>query len=324
MSFEQPKFENPPIPPTEKSGEMSKAEQAMTPERLVSELREKVLAENFEAPEPITEQRKQELKEEIDNVADIFGKAQRPWFLGGGVGLELHNGEFQRNHWDQDVSIYEEDRKAFIEAVRKSGYDFFVASHAKEDAIATDKQITGQHNFHLNKTDERAPGPKFIDLWILDREKDTGNVVWDGKILPKNLFENSPRYTSDNGREVSLVPKEALILHKILGGRQLDFQDLKMSLSGITAEERQRVDAYLKKFGIVLAVGDKETQNLEELMRLAEATTKDAKENFIVPEIEKAVSSKFRQYNADKLKTLEQQLKRKAWDMPRWEIKETE
>lgn len=55
MSFEQ--FENPPMPSREKPEETPRTEQAMTPERLISELREKVLAENFEAPEPITEQR---------------------------------------------------------------------------------------------------------------------------------------------------------------------------------------------------------------------------------------------------------------------------
>jgi len=318
----EPQFEKPPIPSAEKPKEIYQIEQIDNTQCLISELREKVRAQNFEAPESITEQRRKELKEEINNVANIFERAQRPWFLGGGAALELHINEFQRNHWDQDVFIYPEDRKTFIEPIRESGYDFFVPYSGKKDSLATDEQVIAERNFHLNKINERALGPKFIDLYILDREGNSGNIIWDENvILPKSLFENTPKYTSDNGKEIPLVPKEALILHKILGERQLDFDDLKRSLPTVTAEERERLDVYLRGSRISFTVAGRETQNLDELMRLVEAATKDTKENFLIPEVEKALFQKSKKYNADTLKTLEHQLKIKAWDMPRWEVR---
>lgn len=332
MPFREQQFENPPMPSIEKLGERQKTE---LPQGVAAELRKKVLSENFEVPEPITEKREKELKKDIDNVANIFEKAQHPWFLGGGVALELHDGKLKRDHHDQDVYIYEEDRQAFTEAIRKSGYDFFFPLSGKKDGLATKEQITTERNFHLNKVDKHMAGPSQIDLWFLQKEKGSGDTIWDENVtISRNLLEGARKYISDNGKEVSLIPKEVLLYNKILGGRQLDFHDIKTSLPNLAEEERRRLDGYLENSGVSFVVAGQETRNIDELMQLAETETKAVKGKFLVPEIDKI---NLRNYNADIpkifgvveqissqkefLAKVRHELKIKAYDMPRWEIR---
>ncbi len=271
----------------------------MTPEqRSDSDLREKT-SNYFEADESINEAADEKIKKDVTDIASVFSKSQRPWFLGGGVALELHNGEFRRTHGDYDVFIYKGDIETFIKPLKDSGYDIFRVMSGEADVIATQEQIITEDNFHLKKTDDNKLGPAYIDLWLLEK-RDNEDVIWDKENninIPKNLFVNASKYISANGREVPLQPKEMLILNKLFKGRQSDLNDLRICLPTLTEEERWRLNEYLNSADAVFIIGNRETSNLEELLQLAEVATTGIKESFLATKADEVISEHREKFN---------------------------
>jgi hypothetical protein len=77
--------------------EMKAAENAMTIEqRLTSELRENFFDETFSPPEGATEQQKEAVEKETNEVAKILNTYGKPWFIAGGTSLELVQGRESR------------------------------------------------------------------------------------------------------------------------------------------------------------------------------------------------------------------------------------
>src|SRR3989344_638817 len=90
--------------------DIQNAEEMLSPEqRLVSDLREKILSGNLELPEQATEQQQVEVLNEVGDIAKIFNDYGRPWFFAGGTSLELAGNEITRNHQDSDIAMYRED-----------------------------------------------------------------------------------------------------------------------------------------------------------------------------------------------------------------------
>ena len=271
--------------------EVKTAEQMMTPEqRLASELREKILNENFETPENVTEQQKEAIEKETGDVAKIFNEYGKPWFLAGGTSLELARGEIIRNHQDSDIAIYYEDVADFFDYARGLGYKF-VDTEGRE--ISSKEGLVSQReNAFLDKIDETKPGSKGFEIMFLKRNE-RGEIVFgadENLTFPTNLYEGGQKYIAKNGQEVPLTPKEVQILYKIFDGRQKDFHDVKTFLPTLSQEERERLDGYLESVGATFVVGNRETRNLDELLQLTEATTKETKENFLGTKINEAIS----------------------------------
>jgi len=273
-NLEESQAENPEE--TKQGGEELSSEQ-----RLAESLRERIMSEDFGVPDSITEQQNEKLKKDIDDVVDIFGSRGRPWFLGGGIALELRGGDFRRPHEDFDIFVHKEDVHGFIDPIRKAGYEIFHVEPGEEDSIATEEQIIAENNFHVKKIDVHMPGPPYIDLQVAQEEE----LAADIRDF-RNIFENAATYALDNGKEVPLEPREVGVLNKVLGGRQLDFHDLKEFLPSLTAEERQRVNEYLEANDVTFVVGDTETKDPDELLEIAESSTKGVKEDFVAANVE--------------------------------------
>jgi len=280
------------------SEEVQKAEQMMTPEqRLSSRLREKVLSENFEIPEPISEQRKEELKNEIGDVAKIFNGYGRPWFTAGGTALELAEGKLTRDHQDNDIAIFYEDVGDFFGYTTQLGYEFF---DVKGKKIENAEELLAQkENGFVMKSDESKPGLRGFEVIFLRRNAQ-GDITFghdDRLAFSKTLYENAPKYTNKNGEVAPITPKDIELLYKISDGRNKDFHDIKEFLPSLTPEERQRLDGYLETIGATFVINGQETKNLDELLRLAEAQTKRLKENFLATKIDTIIAEDFRNFN---------------------------
>ena len=263
---------------------MKTVEDMMTSEqRLASGLREKFFKESFGGFEPISEQRDKELRQEIDEVAGIFEKAKRLWFIGGGTALELHVGKLQRDHKDHDVYIWADDREEFIKHIGEAGYGIFHIIPGEDDEEATEQQMLSENSFHVKKSDGTGV---YIDLRVLSTDDA------QGLSLTRDTIDEAGRFQAYGSREVTLESKEALILNKIFGARQLDFLDIKTYLPTLSPSERERLDGYLKSIDTTFVIGDTETQSLDKLMQLAESAAEEAKANFLDTKVDEVISKR--------------------------------
>ena len=279
--------------------EMRNAEKMMAPEqRLASNLREKVLSDNFEIPESATENQKSDVEKETGDVAKILNEYGRPWFLGGGTSLELAQGEITRDHHDSDIVMPYENVADFFDYARGLGYKF--TDTEGKDILSKEDLVNERENAFLHKIDRSKPGTQGFEIIFL-RKNNEGEIIFgsgdQGLAFPTALYDNAQKYSAKNGQEVPLQPREVVLLHKIFDGRQKDFHDIRKFLPTLSTEERQRLNAHLQKIGASFIVGDKETEDLDELMRLAEATTKEVKENFLAPKIDEAISKSSERFN---------------------------
>jgi len=279
--------------------EMKSAEQMMTPEqRPASNLREKVLSNNFETPEIATEQQKSDVEKETGDVARILNGYGKPWFLGGGTSLELAQDEITRDHHDSDIVMPYENVADFFDYASGLGYRFSDAEG--KDILSKEDLVNSRENAFLHKIDRAKPGSQGFEIIFL-RKNDAGEILFgsgdEGLAFPVSLYDNGQKYSAQNGQEVPLQPREIVLLHKIFDGRQKDFHDVKKFLPTLSAEERQRLDAYIEKIGLYFVVNGKETENLDGLMQLVEATTKEVKENFPASKIDEAISRSNERFN---------------------------
>lgn len=282
-----------------KMEEMKIAEQMMTPgQQLASNLREKVLSENFEIPESATEQQKSNVEKETSDVAQIFNDYGKPWFLGGGTSLELAQGEITRDHHDSDIVMPYENVADFFDYAIGLGYKF--TDTEGKDILSREDLVNSRENAFLHKIDRTKAGSQGFEIIFL-RKNDAGEILFgsgdEELAFPTALYENGQKYSAKNGQEVPLQPREIVLLHKIFDGRQKDFHDIRKFLPTLSTEERQRLDGYIKKIGLSFVVGGKQAENLDELMQLAEETTKEVKENFLASKIDEAISKSSERFN---------------------------
>ncbi|OHB18251.1 MAG: hypothetical protein A2749_00300 [Parcubacteria group bacterium RIFCSPHIGHO2_01_FULL_45_26] len=279
--------------------EMKIEEQMMTPEqRLAYNLQKKVLSDNFETPESASEQQKSDVEKETGDVARILNGYGKPWFLGGGTSLELAQGEITRDHHDSDIVMPYEDVSDFFDYASGLGYKF--TDTEGKDILSKEDLVNSRENAFLHKTDKTKPGSQGFEIIFL-RKNDAGEILFgsgdEGLAFPTTLYENRQKYSARNGQEVPLQPREVVLLHKIFDGRQKDFHDIKKFLPTLSVEERQRLDGYIQKIGLYFVVGGKETENIDGLMQLAEATTKEVKENFLASKLDEAISKSSERFN---------------------------
>lgn len=282
-----------------KMEEMQRAEQMMTPEqRLASNLREKVLGENFEMPENATEQQKSDVEKETGDVAQILNDYGKPWFLGGGTSLELAQGKITRDHHDSDIVMPYENVADFFDYAGRLGYKF--TDTEGKDILSKEDLVNSRENAFLHKVDRTKPGSQGFEIIFL-RKNDAGEILFgsgeEELAFPTTLYDNAKKYSAENGQEVPLQPREIILLHKIFDGRQKDFHDIKKFLPTLSMEERQRLDGYIEKIGLSFVIGGKQTDNLDELMQLVEATTKEVKENFLASKIDETISKSSERFN---------------------------
>ena len=268
----------------------------MTSEKhLVAIFLEKFLSENFEPPEPLSEQRKEELENEISDVAKIFNGYGRPWFIAGGTALELAEGKLTRDHQDTDIAIFYEDVRDFFRYATQLGYEFldFIGKKIENADV-----LFAQQSSAAIKSDKSKPGPGSFEVIFLRRNAD-GNVIFghDNRLaFPKAIYENPLKYTAANGQIIFTTPKEIGLLYKISEGRNKDFHDIKKFLPTLSKEERGRLNGYLKSIGVTFIIGDRETGNLDELLQLKEITAKEAKENLLASKVNEVISKNRERY----------------------------
>jgi|GEM_PF-5686745 len=244
-----------------------------------AELREYVLGD-FE--KPVTPEQAKRLDQELADTAAFFEAGGIDFYVAGGSGLDLLDGEWKRDHQDLDAAIPGKDRLKLYEMAEREG--FVVKDHQGEplskEAIADEDR----HNC------------------FLFRKKDGVEERFEAMFLPDGddaAYENAPT-VERAGHEIRLQPPEIILFHKLMDGRRKDFRDIRKVWPKLDDARKADVQRRVDEAGIRFKIGPREEASVEALLAAA-------------PEVQKEMDAAFFEGDAARMKdALEGELRKTA------------
>lgn len=207
-----------------------------------------------------------QIKDRVSKAASFLNKSGVPWYLVGGLGVELSNGVVTRDHPDTDIAIFRDDMGTFYDYVAKKGGRVF-RSLSKEQfdeykkKFGREPEIKYQDGIHTQAyigskeelvQDTYSPFVSFeggeVDLDIIDVDPVTDEVPLLGSTgikFSKSQYSD-PETVEINGEKVILSPQEITITHKIIQGREKD----RLDLVNTTSEVRDKVEKRIADAGL--------------------------------------------------------------------------
>lgn len=224
-----------------------------------AELREYVLGE-FE--KPVTPEQAKRLDQELADTAEFFGAGGIDFYVAGGSGLDLLDGEWKRDHQDLDAAIPGKDRLKLYERAEREG--FTVVNHQGKPLSKEDVAEADRHNCFLTR--ERGAVREGFEVMFLPEG--------DGA-----AYENAPKIEKA-GHEIRLSPPEIILFHKLIDGRRKDFRDIRKVWGGLEEARKQDVQRRIDEAGIRFKIGAKEDASVEALLASAPEIQKGKDEAF--------------------------------------------
>lgn len=152
--------------------------------------------------------------------SDAIGDAE--YYIGGGIGIELAEGEIKRSHGDIDIIIFKDEIDKVKRNLEEKGF------------IVTEER--GGHsldarNFVIN--DEEPKGENDVHIGIYVYEKDLKQNVAqqikpDGSIslkFPLEYFDKNKQTVDYMGNELTIADLRLIISLKVLSDRPRDIKD---------------------------------------------------------------------------------------------------
>ena len=153
-----------------------------------------------------------------EHAAAWLGSFPRPWWIAGGIALELFLGRSIRDHADLDVGVFRDTQAALHEAL--TGFELYAA-----------------HAGALRRLERwQAAGPEVHSLWCLR----PGSRQWELEILLEHrdhedwVFRRNPsirlpirRLTRTSARGIDFLGPEIQLLYKARGRRPRDETDFR-------------------------------------------------------------------------------------------------
>ena len=220
----------------------------------------------------VSPERKAELNAELSNVSDFFDAAGIDAYIAGGSGIDLLDGEWNRDHQDLDMAIFGSDRQKFFDAATQAG--FMITDPDRRQLSAEEVADPKTHNAFLFRTTEQ--GNTQFEVMFLN-ETPTGDFE-----LTKNAtalrasYEQAPRITIA-GKEVAIQPPDVILFHKLTDGRRKDFRDAKKVWDALQPPQQERLNGYLRDAGVRFVIDGKEITDVPALFETAEQ--KDAEQH---------------------------------------------
>lgn len=158
-----------------------------------------------EAP---SESEKQKMEQQLSLLARLFQEADFDWSLAGGLSVSLAIGDFIRRHKDIDIVIDRGDLVKLAEYLeKKGGFGIFI-NHPRESKdkgmlferkSAINLASLGGDLSCLNIADVNEQGEikkgeeaNIFDLYIIERDRETGQLIGDGVLLPEKWSKPYP------------------------------------------------------------------------------------------------------------------------------------
>ncbi len=228
----------------------------------------------------VSPERKAELSKELTTVLDFFESAGIDTYIAGGSGLDLLDGEWNRDHQDLDVAIMGGNRQKFFEAATESG--FMITDPDHKVLSVDDITNTDTENAFIFRTNEQ--GSTQCEVMFLN-ETPTGDVQLVRSVAaPKSSYEQAP-VVKVNGREVKLQPPEIILFHKLANGRRKDLADAKKVWEHLSDEQRTSVQDYLHQANARFVFADEELRDVSTLFARAEQADAAQRLEFFAQEI---------------------------------------
>lgn len=169
----------------------------------------------------VSVERKAELSKELATVVQFFADAGIRPYVAGGSGLDLLDGQWNRDHQDLDMAILGTQRQALFDAATREG--FLVTDHTRRSLTIEEITDSTTHNAFLFRNDERGV-TQFEVMFVEDATS----------------FDHAPTRTVD-GVTLDLQPPEVILSHKLRDGRRKDFRDAQVVLDQLDAEQKARL-----------------------------------------------------------------------------------
>lgn len=212
----------------------------------------------------LSAERKKELSRELSDVAAMFEDEKMDFFVAGGTGLDLLDGNWDRDHHDLDVAIFDQDRGRLYDMAKERG--FAINAPDRKPLERSDVLDQLSHNAFLSRTDEN--GTMRFEIMFMSGGEDgvklAGNATIDAE-----AFRNAPSATIE-GREIRLQPPEMILFHKLTDGRRKDFEDVRKAWQGMDERGMERLQRLIEDAGKSFVIGDQETASVADLLAAAE------------------------------------------------------
>ncbi len=227
-------------------------------------------------------ERKSELDRELVIVADFFRDAEIKPYIAGGTGIDLLDGEWNRDHQDLDMAIMGSERGKFFEAATEAG--FLITDPDRNTLDRVDIEDRKTHNAFLFRSNEE--GSTEFEVIFLNENEDGSVELTHNSSAGRESYEDAP-VASIDGREIAIQPPEVILFHKLTDGRRKDFRDAKTIWSNLDEERRERLTGFLKDANARFVIGGEEIRDVEQLLELAEQADQEKHASFFTERVDK-------------------------------------
>ena len=197
-------------------------------------------------------ERAEELSREIEMIAEILDVERVPFFIAGGTGLDLLDGKWGRDHLDLDVAISGVDRERAYDAMIAAG--FRITDPAGKEISREMLIDQKRHNIFCKQL---VGEDKYnVEIMFLEAAANGDVKLNDAVAAPREAYTHAPTVTIGE-HDIPLQPTEVILFHKLTDGRRKDFRDLEKAWESLSAEERARVEGYIRDSHLVFVVHEK-------------------------------------------------------------------
>lgn len=219
-------------------------------------------------------ERQEELSREIEMIAEIFEVERVPFFIAGGTGLDLLDGKWGREHLDLDIAISSVDRERTYDAMIAAG--FRVTDPAGKEISHEMLVDPKRHNIFCKQL---VGEDKYnVEIMFLEEAVNGGVKLNDAVAAPREIYTRAP-IVRIGEHDIPLQPTEVILFHKLTDGRRKDFRDLEKAWESLSAEERMRVEGYIRDSHLVFVINEK-IVTLAELFPAAHENDASLQDNF--------------------------------------------
>ncbi len=227
----------------------------------------------------VSPERKTELNNELSTVSDFFDASGIDAYIAGGTGIDLLDGEWNRDHQDLDMAIFGSNRQKFFDAATQAG--FMITDPDRRQLSAEEVTDPKTHNAFLFRTTEQ--GSTQFEVMFLN-ETPTGDFeLTKNATAPRASYEQAPRVTIA-GKEVAIQPPDVILFHKLTDGRRKDFRDAKKVWGALQPPQQERLNGYLRDAGVRFVIDGNEITDVPALFETAEQKDAEQHQAFFRPE----------------------------------------
>ncbi len=228
----------------------------------------------------LSPERRAELSKELITVASFFDEANIKPYIAGGTGIDLLNGEWDRDHQDLDIAIMGSERVKFFQAAMDAG---FLVTDPDRNALNLETITDSKtHNAFLFRSDDQ--GVTQFEVMFLNETVGGDVKLTDNTTASRTIYNNGPT-VSIEGHEVTIQPPEVILFHKLVDGRRKDFRDAKTVWDSLSEEQHGRLTGFLREANVRFVIGEDEITDVQALFARAEQEDKTKHVKFFTEKV---------------------------------------